>query len=215
MVTELTYPQLNYYFSDALKIQTVNSLIDPLIGTGSLRIDRLPPLGGGSPNASFAPKIGEATQGIIQGKLRAFFHGDVISSNGQAFGLMCMQNIRDMSGAAGKAYALKYRPQNGVFTLEKISAGLVMPATVLMLGGFSGPTIALQITWALAMDSSSLTLNGYAGFQSDFSDLTLYFTYTDHSPLLVTVTEGGFYQDGGSGLDFSVLVDDMGLFPFP
>lgn len=207
----LAYVDLDYYLS-GVTIQAVNDLVTRIAGEGSLRVDRVS--GTDSPSMNCAPKTTAGVrQGLTTGIIRGTFQVETLSSSSPACGLLCMQSQRNVT-VAGACYALAWQPlkTSAQLTLRKYSAGLAVPgSTVAVANAPAGTTLALQLAWALAPNGAQLVLEAAAGTALDYGDLSPLLSYTDTSPLTATVTEGAFYEDGGAGQDFSMLLDNLSL----
>jgi hypothetical protein len=213
MVDILQYADFDYYPSSA-NIEAVLTILSPLTGLSSLLIRKA----GGidSPSLNFAPLTPTYMQGLIEGGLRTQISTPELSSASQGAGLVCMQSQRDLS-SSGTAYGLRWQPlagADGRLHLLKLTSGLNTGVTVLdtvdIVSGVGLNT--LQLRWRVSVPLGGTLLLGYHGTAVDFTDLTLAMAYLDaSSPLSTSVTEGGFYLDGGAGFDFEVLFDQMQL----
>ena len=213
MATPLTHADMEY-FGNISALQFANDLIQSITSNGSLRINRFSttPL---NLIGNFQPKITSApTQGLPTARLRMSVRGVVISDNDQHVGLMCMMSQRNMSsGVQGQAYYWRYTLRNGTLQLGQFVSGINSTPIVFSTVSAHNISAALQLSWDLASDSSRITLRGYIGNQQNFSDLSQMVSHVDTTPLTATVTEGGFYQETGSGRDVSLLVDNLELLP--
>jgi hypothetical protein len=131
---------------------------------------------------------------------------EAMLSNSQGCGLTCMHSQRDIT-VGGSAYAAIWQKAAGYVRLLKMASGLTGTQTVLASAPVSGSVLGMRLAWSLASDNSSLSLILAAGTAEDYSDLMTLLTYQDATPLTAHVTEGGFYNDGGAGQDFSVRFD--------
>ena len=211
MAVTLSHADMEY-FGNVTQLQFVNDLVQRIVGEGSLRIDKLSVIPVNMVG-NFQPKITSApTQGLPSARLTMLTRGVTIGDTGQSVGLLCMMSQRNVTNA-GRAYYLQYHLLNGRLDLGQIVSGLNVAGTLFSTVTANNVSASLQLSWDLASNSSQITLRGYVGTQSDFSDLTQVISHVDTTPLTATVTEGGFYTDGGGGNDVSVLVDNLELLP--
>ena len=165
--------------------------------------------GSGSPGCNFAPKNPPNAQGVTVGRLTSDANL-ANSSSSQSMGLVCMQSARNIT-TSGTAYALRFHKVAGVFTLEllKLSNGLPTFGVLATLG-VSSSLIGLQLAWAVNADFDGIVLQ--AGYYTTPGVIIPALSYMDHQPYLsTTVTEGGYYNDGGSGASFTATFDNLTL----
>ena len=207
----LTFSDFDYYASSAA-IEAINDTETVVEGTGSLLIARVS--GTSTEQLTYAPKTPAQVQGTTFGAMRLLMSIEELHSPSQATGLLCMQSQRDLT-ATGEAYGLRWAPVSGRLSIIKILDGLVNAGDITELAfvtGITGSLRSVQITWRVAADTASIRFTVTTGTALDFSDLALAFSVTDNdSPLITTVTEGGFYNDGGAGEGFMVRYDQLGL----
>lgn len=206
---DVAFADFDYYTSSANAV-AIHDLITRIDGSGSLLL--FSDSSSISEVINFAAKTSVvATQGYAKGLVQIYMDPTILSSNSQGFGLLCMQSQRDMT-TSGSAYGLIWRQQAATLELFKCTNGLDDGANITILAstGLSGSAAGLQLAWSQAADMSSVALIASAGVAEDFSDLATLLTYQDtNSPLTAHVTEGAFYNGGGSSADFSIYADLM------
>ena len=152
----------------------------------------------GSPTLLFLPTTGAfAGQGVTHGLLTMTVV-TAVSSGSQAIGLCCLCSQRDMRhGAGGQGYSVEFHPGNGQLLLRKLTDGL-SSGTLLAMTTFSGSFTDLRLLWAVGPDDAWVLLLVLVGAAEHlrYQDVSL--------PYVTSVSEGGFYEDGGSGLPFDI-----------
>jgi len=212
----LDYADFDYYISDPEAIAILD-FTEPIDGDSSLLVSKSV-TGVSSPRVSFAPKTAVyPSQGLTLGRLRVRITG-VPDSGTPGFGLLCLQSQRNLTGSSGAAYGLQFHGSSPhLLQLIKYTNGMLGGYALLASAGITiGAVHALQLDWAVAEDASWVVLYGWYGQASDYSDVERLLFYQDiTSPLVTTVTEGGFYDDAGSGLPFAYRYDTLQLFGPP
>lgn len=162
-----------------------------------------------SPISNFCP-ITTHPQGVTTGILTVDL-GFTNTSNSQAAGLICMQSQRNMSTGGGQGYGVRYHTPGsvGTLTLLKFTAGIAL-STVLD-SAVIGSMFGLALRWAVVPDFHGIVLfGGYYGTPGGI--ITFPISSQQFAPYLSTsVTEGGFYDDGGAGSGFTMTYDNMVL----
>lgn len=206
---DVAFADFDYYTSSANAV-AIHDLVTRIDGSGSLLL--FSDSSSASEVINFAPKTSVvAAQGLSLGIIQIYIDVDILSSNSQGAGLLCMQSQRDMT-TGGSAYGVVWRENAAAIDLFKCTNGLDDAAnlTILSSSGLASGQTALQLGWVLASDLSSVSLVVSAGIEQDYSDLMVYLTYQDTTnPLTAHVTEGAFYNGGGSSADFSIYMDLM------
>ena len=169
--------------------------------------------GGGSPTANW---VVEPTSFPEQGLKIGFLDADVAyllpektSSTSQQLGLVCLQSHRELvaSFAGHRGYGIKYDNVNGRLYLVKFVAGLrigVITLQTIQVHNFDiiRPPRRLGLGWIVDPQGQWTLLVAYFGLSPSglFSEVGRYQDFD--SPYIDGVSEGGFYDDGGSGSEF-------------
>lgn len=161
----------------------------------------------GTPSFFFQPTgAAFAGQGVEHGSL-VMVVTPAVSSGSQCVGLCCMMSQRDMRPASGgTAYSAEFHPVNASVVLRKLTNGFSTVGTQLAQHTFTGGAFSdFRLTWAVGpnLDWTFLTVAIGGAEQLRYQDLS--------SPYTTSVSEGGFYHDGGAGLGFDVRYHSLVL----
>jgi hypothetical protein len=162
------------------------------------------------------------TRGFTVGKVRTLMKAvSVTGTLSQVYpGLFCMSESEDVTAINQDLYMVAVNPNNVADNIELKrlinSIDQFNTATTLASAQIDftvGNTIGLELEWQLDLvNIGGIALRVRTGTQTDFSDLSLRFTYIDPSPLTTSFAEGlALYTNSGSG-DVTMLFDETAIF---
>lgn len=205
----MAWTDFNYYPTSGL-IHEILDPMTPIVGTGSLRIERV---SGTAPCALTWASGAGLRRGAIRGRRRILLKALEISSLSAQYGLTCMQSAHDIS-VSGMAYALRVRGSN--IDLIKITNGIATDTSLATMDdGLSPPwseTQIVELVWVADQQGiiGGTYLEAWWAASTIPGDLTRVLRYLDISaPLTTSVNEGGFVVDSGTGMDFQFNFDSL------
>jgi hypothetical protein len=187
-MTTLVRSGFDYYINGGTL--TIDSTMDPKLHITNLS---------SSPTLNVAPQLALVpTQGVTTGFLSMAATGSV-SSGSQKIGLVFMQSQRDMApGGGGTGYEVALHVSTLTLNVRKLTNGLRTAPTLLATLALGGVVASLSVLWILS------PLNDWVLMVISVNG-TEVLRYQDFdTPYITSVTEGIFYDDGGSGNPFDI-----------